>query len=131
MADSRLYRSHWESDDARDVLQQFAIETFGDEQGIGVVDETGFMKKGDDSAGVKRQYSGTAGKVDNCQIGVFLSYATPKGNVFLDRRLYLPEEWCEDQERRAKAKIPDDVEFQSKPLTCFSMPGSKVFLCAG
>lgn len=116
-----LYRSRWESDDACDILQQFSIETFGDEQGIGVVDETGFLKQGSDSAGVKRQYSGTAGKVDNCQIGVFLSYATPKGNVFLDRRLYLPEEWCADQERRAKAKIPDDVEFQTKPEQAIDM----------
>lgn len=116
-----LYRSHWESNDARDILQHFTIKTFGDEQGIGIVDETGFMKQGDDSAGVKRQYSGTAGKVDNCQIGVFLSYATPKGNVFLDRRLYLPEEWCGDQERRAKAKIPDDVEFQTKPEQAIDM----------
>jgi SRSO17 transposase len=116
-----LYRSRWESDDACDILQQFSIETFGDEQGIGVVDETGFLKQGGDSVGVKRQYSGTAGKVDNCQIGVFLSYATPKGNVFLDRRLYLPEEWCADQERRAKAKIPDDVEFQTKPEQAIDM----------
>lgn len=116
-----LYRSRWESDDACDILQQFSIETFGAEQGIGVVDETGFLKQGDDSAGVKRQYSGTAGKVDNCQIGVFLSYATPKGNVFLDRRLYLPEEWCADHQRRAKAKIPDDVEFQTKPEQAIDM----------
>ena len=116
-----LYRSSWDSHDARDILEQFTTETFGDEQGIGVVDETGFLKQGEDSAGVKRQYSGTAGKVDNCQIGVFLSYATPKGNVFLDRRLYLPEEWCADQERRTKAKIPDEVDFQTKPEQAIDM----------
>jgi len=91
-----LYRAHWEADEARDVLQEYIIEVFGDEAGIGVVDETGFIKKGKRSVGVQRQYSGMAGKIENCQIGTFLSYVTSKGNVFLDRRLYLPEEWCND-----------------------------------
>lgn len=87
-----LYRALWDADAARDVLQQYVTEVFGDEEGVGAVDESGFIKKGTHSAGVKRQYSGTAGKVENCQIGTFLSYATVKGHVFLDRRLYLPEE---------------------------------------
>ena len=116
-----LYRAHWKADAARDVLQQYVIEVFGDEEGIGVVDETGFIKKGKRSAGVKRQYSGTAGKVENCQIGTFLSYATIKGHVFLDRRLYLPQEWCDDPERREKAKIPDEVVFQTKPQQAAAM----------
>jgi len=116
-----LYRAHWEADAARDVLQQYSIEVFGEQEGIGVVDETGFIKKGKCSAGVKRQYSGTAGKIENCQIGTFLSYVTSKGHVFLDRRLYLPEEWCTDPERRARAKIPKDVVFQTKPEQAFAM----------
>jgi SRSO17 transposase len=110
-----LYRAHWSADAARDRLLRYAIEVFGEEDGIGVVDETGFIKKGTHSVGVKRQYSGTAGKVENCQIGVFLSYATAKGHVLLDRRLYLPEEWANDPQRRAEAKVPTDVEFQTKP----------------
>lgn len=116
-----LYRAHWEADAARDVLQQYAIEVFGDEEGIGVVDETGFIKKGTRSVGVKRQYSGTAGKVENCQIGTFLSYVTVKGHVFLDRRLYLPVEWCDDPERRAGAKVPEEVVFQTKPQQAIAM----------
>ncbi len=116
-----LYRAHWEADAARDVLQQYSIEVFGEQEGIGVVDETGFIKKGKCSAGVKRQYSGTAGKIENCQIGTFLSYVTSKGHVFLDRRLYLPEEWCTDPERRARAKIPKDVVFQTKPEQAVDM----------
>ncbi len=116
-----LYRTEWDADDARDILQQFVVEEFGDEDGIGIVDETGFIKKGDRSVGVKRQYSGTAGKVENCQVGTFLSYATPKGHVFLDRRLYLPQEWCADPERRAEAKVPDDIVFQTKPQQAVAM----------
>ena len=86
-----------------------------------MVDETGFIKKGIRSVGVKRQYSGTAGKIENCQLGTFLSYATGKGHVFLDRRLYLPEEWCIDAERRAEAKVPSDVSFQTKPEQAMAM----------
>ena len=86
-----------------------------------MVDETGFIKKGTRSVGVKRQYSGTAGKIENYQIGTFLSYATAKGHVFLDRRLYLPAEWCNDAERRAQAKAPADVVFQTKPEQAMAM----------
>jgi SRSO17 transposase len=116
-----LYRSEWEADGARDLLQQFVVEVFGDEEAIGVVDETGFVKKGDRSVGVQRQYSGTAGKVENCQIGVLLSYATPQGHVFLDRRLYLPEEWCDDPQRRGRAKVPEEVRFQTKSEQAIAM----------
>ncbi len=96
-----LYRVDWDADAARDILQGFVVETFGHPDGIGVLDETGFLKKGTHSVGVQRQYSGTAGKIENCQIGVFLTYSTPTGHVFLDRRLYLPESWCQDTPRRA------------------------------
>jgi SRSO17 transposase len=116
-----LYRSIWDDADMRDLLQDFIIEKFGDEEGIGVVDETGFIKKGDKSAGVQRQYSGTAGKTENCQIGTFLSYASGDVHVFLDRRLYLPESWSKDQQRRTQAKIPDDVEFKTKPEQAIEM----------
>jgi SRSO17 transposase len=110
-----LYLSRWEADEARDELEQYVIEVFGEAEGIGVVDETGFIKKGQHSVGVKRQYSGTAGKIENCQVGTFLSYVTSRGSVLLDRRLYLPEEWCNDPERRAQAKVPAEVVFQTKP----------------
>ena len=110
-----MYRSPWDADRARDLLQDFIIEEFGDPDGIGVLDETGFLKKGTMSCGVKRQYSGTAGKTENCQIGTFLSYATSAGHAFLDRRLYLPEDWCDDPDRRRRANVPAAVVFQTKP----------------
>ncbi len=109
-----LYQAPWEADAARDVLQQLVIETFGDEDGIGVVDETGFLKKGDKSVGVQRQYSGTAGKIENCQIATFLSYASATGHVFLDRRLFLPKAWAADTARRTQAKVPEAVAHQTK-----------------
>jgi len=116
-----LYRADWSADAARDRLLSYTQEVFGEEDGIGVVDETGFIKKGKHSVGVKRQYSGTAGKVENCQIGTFLSYVTAKGHVLLDRRLYLPEEWSQDRERREKAKVPAEVVFQTKPEQAMAM----------
>ena len=116
-----LYQAQWSADVARDRLLQYTIEVFGSEDGIGVVDETGFIKQGNRSVGVKRQYSGTAGKIENCQVGTLLSYATAKGHVFLDRRLYLPEEWCHDAERRDQAKVPTDAVFQTKPEQAMAM----------
>ena len=116
-----LYRAGWDADAARDVLQQFVIETFGDPEGIGVVDETGFLKKGEASVGVQRQYSGTAGKVDNCQVATVLTYATRRGHVFLDRRLYLPESWAQDRDRRERAGVLPTVGFQTKPQQAAAM----------
>lgn len=116
-----LYLANWDADAARDRLQRFVIETFGDAEGIGVLDETGFLKKGKHSVGVERQYSGTAGKVENCQIGTFLTYATRKGHVFLDRRLYLPASWSNDFQRRAAAKVPEAVVFATKPEQAVAM----------
>jgi SRSO17 transposase len=116
-----LYEAHWDRAGVGDELQSFVIERFGDEDGVGVVDETGFIKKGDRSVGVMRQYSGTAGKIENCQIGVFLTYRTVKGHTFLDARLYLPKEWCNDNERRKQAGVPDDVTFQTKPDLAIAM----------
>lgn len=116
-----LYSSKWDAEATRDELQRFVIEQFGDSEGIGVVDETGFLKKGEKSAGVQRQYSGTAGKTENCQLGVFLTYATRQGHTFLDRRLYLPEGWCADGERWAEAQIPTDIVFETKPEQAVQM----------
>ena len=116
-----LYQAQWSADTARDRLLRVTMEVFSDEDGIGVVDETGFIKQGNRSVGVKRQYSGTAGKIENCQIGTFLSYATTQGHIFLDRRLYLPEEWCSSAARREQAKVPQDVVFQTKPEQAMAM----------
>lgn len=115
-----LYSAQWDADAARDRLRTFVLETLG-QGGIGVVDETGFLKKGTESVGVKRQYTGTAGKVDNAQVGTFLSYVTARGHAFLDRRLYLPEDWASDPERRRKAKVPEEVSFATKPEQARSM----------
>lgn len=109
-----LGRAVWSADEVRDDLYAYVIKHLSDEDGVVVVDETGFLKKGTKSAGVRRQYSGTAGRIENCQIGVFLTYATKDGRTFLDRELYLPKEWAEDPERRAEAGIPEKVEFATK-----------------
>ena len=110
-----MHQAVWSADAAGDRLRQILIEEFGDDEAIGVVDETGFLKKGTESVGVARQYTGTAGKVENCQIGVFISYATPKGHVLLERELYLPKAWAQDNTRRNKAKVPRAVRFHTKP----------------
>jgi SRSO17 transposase len=112
---SLLGRSHWDADALRDEVRAFVIESLGDPCGVLVVDETGFLKKGSHSVGVARQYSGTAGWIENCQVGVFLSYASRFGHAFLDRRLYLPQAWAEDPARRAKATVPEDIVFATKP----------------
>ena len=97
---------HWDADEVRDDLQGYVVEHLGDPGGVLVVDETGFLKQGRKSVGVKRQYSGTAGKVENCQIGVFLAYCSRRGAAFLDRELYLPQEWAKDVGRRREAGVP-------------------------
>jgi SRSO17 transposase len=116
-----LYRVPWDAEAARDRLQQFVIETFGDDEGIGVVDETSFLKKGTRSVGVARQYLGAAGKLENGQVATVLSYAAKGAHVFLDRRLYLPEEWAWDKERRAQARVPEEVRFATKPEQVIAM----------
>ena len=111
----------WDADLVRDDLRSYVVEHLGDPQGVLVIDETGFIKKGTKSVGVKRQYSGTAGRIENCQIGVFLAYASPQGKAFLDRELYLPEEWAEDEARRREAGVPPEVSFQTKPQLAKAM----------
>jgi len=112
---SLLGRSRWEADRLRDAVRDYAIEALGDADGVLVVDETGFLKKGEHSVGVARQYSGTAGRIENCQIAVFLSYASRYGHTLIDRRLYLPEAWARDARRRAAAGVPEAVTFATKP----------------
>ena len=116
-----LDRYAWDADAVRDDLRTYVIEHLGDPAGVLVVDETGFPKQGQLSAGVARQYSGTLGKIGNCQIGVFLGYASPTGHVGLDRALYLPKEWTDDRVRCQQAGIPDDVPFQTKPQLALTM----------
>jgi SRSO17 transposase len=110
-----LGRAEWDADKVRDDLQQYVVEHLGDEKAVLVVDETGFLKKGDKSVGVQRQYSGTAGRIENSQIGVFLAYASAQGQTFIDRELYLPERWAQDQERRQEAGVPEEIKFLTKP----------------
>jgi len=105
----------------RDDLREYVVENLGDEGAVLIVDETGFLKKGEKSCGVQRQYSGTAGRTENCQIGVFLCYASKKGAAFVDRELYLPKSWTADAERRAGAGIPEEVSFATKPQLARTM----------
>jgi SRSO17 transposase len=116
-----LDRSAWEADEVRDDLRAFVIEHLSEPDGVLVVDETGFLKKGRHSCGVARQYSGTAGRIENCQIGVFLGYAGAKERAGIDRALYLPKDWAEDAERRAAAGVPAGVEFRTKPRLALEM----------
>ena len=116
-----LHGTHWSAATARDRLVTFCAETFGDPEGILVFDETGFLKKGDKSAGVQRQYSGTAGRRENCQIGVFAAYVTDRAHVLVDRALYLPESWTSDRDRCREAGIPDHVSFRTKPRSALRM----------
>jgi SRSO17 transposase len=118
---SLLGRSRWDADALRDRVRDYVIEALGDRDGVLVVDETGFMKKGEHSVGVSRQYSGTAGRIENCQIGVFLAYASRYGQALIDRRLYLPEAWAKDEGKRAKAGVPQEVPFATKPQMACAM----------
>jgi SRSO17 transposase len=110
-----LATADWDAEQVRDDLRAYVVEHLGDPEAILVVDETGFLKKGTKSVGVQRQYSGTAGRIENCQIGVFLAYASARGRTFLDRELYLPKEWAADRARRHEAGVPAAVEFGTKP----------------
>src|SRR5215472_8368154 len=110
-----LADAKWDADAVRDDLCTYVLEHLSDPRAVLVIDETGFLKQGTKSVGVKRQYSGTAGRIENCQIGVFLTYAAPKGHVLLDRELYLPREWADDAERRREAGVPQEIRFATKP----------------
>ncbi|MBZ9644518.1 IS701 family transposase [Streptomyces sp. PSKA30] len=110
-----LNGSRWNADDIRDDLQHYVAERLGEPDGILILDDTGFLKKGTTSAGVQRQYSGTAGRTENCQIGVFAAYATTRGRALVDRELYLPKSWTDDRDRCRAAHIPDERTFATKP----------------
>jgi SRSO17 transposase len=110
-----LNRADWDADAVRDDLRTYVIQHLEDPNGVLVLDETGFVKKGRHSAGVARQYTGTVGKVENCQIGVFLGYASPLGQALVDRELYLPQEWTNARERCRQAGIPENRGFATKP----------------
>ena len=116
-----LDRSAWDADEVRDDLRAYVAAELGDPGGVLVVDETGFLKKGIKSCGVARQYSGTAGRIENCQVGVFLGYAGAKGRAAIDRALYLPREWADAAGRRAEAGVPEAVAFRTKPRLALEM----------
>src|SRR3954452_19987994 len=121
---SLLGRSCWDADALRDLVRDEVIARLGDRSGVLVVDETGFLKKGRHSVGVARQYSGTAGRVENCQVGVFLGYASRLGQALIDRRLYLPEAWDSDDARRSRVQIPASVTFATKPQIACALIGA-------
>src|ERR687886_19044 len=116
-----LSRMHWDADAVRDDLRAYVVEHLGDPDAVLVLDETGFPKKGDKSAGVQRQYSGTAGRVENCRIGVFLGYARRHGRALIGRALYLPGRWIGDPARRAAAGIPAGLALTTKPKLGLAM----------
>lgn len=110
-----LDRARWDANAARDQLREYVLEELSSPDAVLIADETGFLKKGVHSVGVKRQYTGTAGRIENSQVGVFLCYASDKGAALVDRELYLPEEWAADGERRRAAAVPEETEFRTKP----------------
>lgn len=118
-----LNNVRWDPRDVRVDLRDYLIEQLGDPGGVLTVGETGFVKKGTRSAGVQRQYSGTAGRVENCQLGVFLAYATPRGRALMDAELYLPKSWLADRDRCEQAGVPKEVGFATKPALAAAMLG--------
>jgi SRSO17 transposase len=110
-----LGRGRWDADALRDIVREYALETLANEDAVLVIDETGFLKQGKASCGVARQYTGSAGKITNCQIGVFACYVSRHGHAFIDRALYLPKEWTDDPKRLKAAHVPDEVGFATKP----------------
>jgi SRSO17 transposase len=116
-----LRRAGWDVDGVRDDVRDYVMGHLGGRDGVLIADETGFIKKGARSAGVQRQYSGTAGRTENCQIGVFLAYASQHGHALIDRELYLPQSWTDDPGRCRAAGIPRDVEFATKPAQAQAM----------
>src|SRR6202165_79650 len=110
-----LGRGRWDAEALCDIVRDYAVETLGDEDAVLFIDETGFLKQGKASCGVARQYTGSAGKITNCQIGVFASYVSRHGHAFIDRALYLPQAWTDDPERMTAAYVPPGAGFATKP----------------
>jgi SRSO17 transposase len=121
-----LRRADWDVEGVRDDVRDYVIEHLGDRDGVLIADETGFLKKGTRSAGVQRQYSGTAGRTENCQVGTFLAYASVHGHALIDRELYIPQSWADDRDRCRAASIPDEVEFTTKPRQAQAMVGRAI-----
>ena len=116
-----LARAKWDADAVRDDLRGYVVDHLGDPEAVLVLDETGDLKKGTQSVGVQRQYTGTAGRVENAQVAVYLTYAAPRGHAFIDRALYLPTSWTDDPDRCRKAGVPADVAFTTKPRLAADM----------
>jgi SRSO17 transposase len=116
-----LRRADWDVGGVRDDVRDYVVEHLGGRDGVLIVDDTGFLKKGVRSAGVQRQYSGTAGRIENCQIGTFLAYASARGHALIDRELYLPEPWIADRDRCRAAGVPAETEFVTKPRQAMEM----------
>src|SRR3954454_23770182 len=116
-----LDRSRWDADALRDLVRDDALETLADPDAVLVIDETGFLKQGHASCGVGRQYTGSAGKITNCQIGVFAAYVSDKGHAFIDRQLYLPKAWTGDPARMTAAHVPAGITFATKPHLALGM----------
>lgn len=116
-----LNRIDWDADEVLEDLRDYVVEHLGDPGAVLIVDDTGFLKKGTRSAGVQRQYSGTAGRTEDCQVGVFLAYAAERGRTLIDRRLYLPTSWTDDRERCRQAGITDEIAFATKVVMAKAM----------
>lgn len=116
-----LGRGRWDADALRNIVRDYALETLADPDAVLVIDETGFLKQGKASCGVARQYTGSAGKITNCQIGVFASYVSRHGHAFIDRALYLPKAWTDDPARMATAHVPEGMRFATKPAIALAM----------
>src|ERR687886_2080058 len=116
-----LGRSRWEADALRDLVRDYALATLAVPDAVLVIDETGFLKQGTSSCGVQRQYTGSAGKITNCQIGVFAAYVSDRGHAFIDRQLYLPKSWADQPDRRRDTHVPDDLHFATKPAIAVAM----------
>ena len=121
-----LGRGRWDAEALRDIVRDYALEVLADEDAVLVIDETGFLKQGKASCGAARQYTGSAGKISNCQIGVFAAYVSRHGHAFVDRALYLPKEWTDDPGRLKAAHVPDEVDFATKPQIARRMIGRAV-----
>src|SRR5256885_7295037 len=116
-----LGRRDWDADALRDIVRDYVIESLADDEAVLVIDETGFLKQGKASCGVARQYTGSAGKVTNCQIGVLAAYVSRHGHAFIDRALYLPKTWTDDPARLSAAHVPPEVTFATKPRLALAM----------
>src|SRR5215216_2956225 len=116
-----LDRSRWDADALRDLVRDDVVETLADPDAVLVIDETGFLKQGQTSCGVGRQYTGSAGKITNCQVGVFAAYVSRHGHAFIDRALYMPKDWAKDPARLAAAHVPEGVAFATKPRLALGM----------